>query len=269
MEFYPFNKALQLTSQQGFRTFLKTEDRRLYEPFQRKKKEEIKQKMLISSEELEIDEVNSELGMETNVLYFPLASEPVPALVRKLKVKNLNDQPLELELIDGLPRILPHGLNQDHVKFTARHIEAMMGIEWANDVPLFRLKQSPEDIAQIEKIPGGNFYLSLLGREKISSDNLIVDPDVIFGESGSYEHPWTFESNSLQSILGMEETQENKTPCAFTALPLELSPGEEIILYSMIGNVSEEEKLRLLLESVEQRISSHKNARKTGRSLTR
>lgn len=249
LEFYSFNKALQLVGQQGFRTFIKIKGK-LYEPFQRNDGK-IKQKMIVSSEELEINDVNAELGIETNVVYFPLVSQPVAALVRKLRIKNLRGHPIKLELIDGLPRILPYGLNQKHVKFIARHIEGMMSVTQINGAPIFRLKQTPEDVPQIGKILAGNFYLALLGGEnKILNDHFIVDPCVVFGESETYDYPWIFEKRSVQDLLAMKQIQENRTPCAFTAISLNLPAGGEVALYSVIGNAPDGKRLCDLLDSL-------------------
>ncbi len=259
LEFYSFNKALQLVGQQGFRTFIKIDGHTLYEPFQRNEGKRIKQKMIVSSEELEINELNPELGIETNVLYFPLVSQPVAALVRELRIKNLKAHPIKLELIDGLPRILPYGLNQSHVKFIARHIEAMMSVEQLNGIPLFRLKQTPGDISQVGKISGDNFYLTLLGKEsKILKGHSIVDPCIVFGESETYDHPWVFEKNSVQELLAMKQVRENRTPCAFTAISLNLPAGGEITLYSLVGNAPDEKKLRALLRSLGTRDFLHR-----------
>jgi hypothetical protein len=207
--------------------------------------------MIVSSEELEINDVNAELGIETNVIYFPLVSQPVAALVRELRIKNLREHPIKLELIDGLPRILPYGLNQKHLKFIARHIEAMMSVAQVNSVPLFRLKQTPEDIPQVGSVFGGNFYLAFLsGENKILKNHFIVDPCVVFGESETYDYPWIFEKRSVQELLAMKQTQENRTPCAFTAISLNLPAGGEVTLYSVIGNAPDEKRLCDLLNSL-------------------
>ena len=250
LEFYSFNKALQLVCQQGFRTFIKINGL-IYEPFQKNDGKKIKQKMIISSEELEINDLNHELGIETNVLYFPLVSEPVAALVRELRIKNLGTRPIKLELIDGLPRVLPYGVTQNHVKSIARHIEAMMGVEQLDGTPLFRLKQTPADISQVGAISGGNFYLTILGEKgKILKNHLIVDPAVVFGESETYDHPWIFEKNSIRDLLAAKQVRENRTPCAFTALSLNLPAGGEVTLYSLVGNAPDEKKLRAILRSI-------------------
>ena len=254
LEFYSFNKALQLIAQQGFRTFLKIDGHLLYEPFQKTRDKGIEQKMILSSEELEIKDVNRKLGIETSVLYFPLVNEPIPSLVRQLRLKNLRTAPTKLEILDGLPRILPHGVNQNLVKFTARHIEAMMGIDQLGGVPLFHLKQTPADVPQIGMISGANFYVSLLGEGgDILRDQLIVDPYVIFGEGEAYDYPWLFERTPLEKLLAMRQIRENKTPCAFSALPIRLPAAGEVVLYSLVGNTADEEKLQRLLRSLKKR----------------
>ncbi|MFQ5801611.1 MAG: hypothetical protein ACE5JQ_01780 [Candidatus Methylomirabilales bacterium] len=254
LEFYSFNKALQLIAQQGFRTFLKIDGHLLYEPFQKNREKSIRQKMILSSEELEINDVNPKLGIETSVLYFALVNEPTPSLVRELRVKNLKTRPVKLEILDGLPRILPHGLNQNLVKFTARHIEAMMGIKQLDGVPLFRLKQTPADVPKIGRISGGNFCMSFLGEGgDILQEHFIVDPYVIFGEGEAYDYPWLFERYPLEKLLSMRQLRENKTPCAFTASAVRLPTGGEVVLYSMVGNTASQGELRSLLGSVKKR----------------
>lgn len=248
LEFYSFNKALQLIGQQGFRTFLKVNGK-FYEPLRKVESSKIRQKMLVSSEELELNDFNSGLGIETNVVYYPLVNEPIAALVRELRVRNVGRRTVSLELVDGLPRVLPHGLNQSHVKFIARHIEGMMGVYSLDGIPLFRLKQTPADVPQIGEISGGNFYLSRPGGRKIRRGNFIVDPSVLFGESESYEHPWNFERSSVRQILSEKQTRENKTPCAFTALFLKVPAGGEVILYTLVGNTPDDKKLLSLSKS--------------------
>jgi hypothetical protein len=251
LEFYSFNKALQLIGQLGFRTFLKVRGT-LYEPFRKNKDGRIKQKMVVSSEELEINDFNPRLGLETRVLYFPLVNEPVAALVREVKVRNLEIRPVRLEIVDGLPRVLPYGVNQSHVKFIARHIEGMMGVDEVEGIPIFRLKQTPADIPEVGKISGGNFYFGSLDGRKIPGKHLIVDPSVIFGEDG-YEFPWAFEESSLRDLLVTEQIRENKTPCAFTTLIANLPARGEITLRSIVGNAPDEEKLRVFLGSLKRR----------------
>ncbi len=244
MEFFSFNKACQLVGNQGFRTFLKM-DNILYEPFRQSKDREISQKMIISAGELELNEINNALDIQVNVKYFPLVNLPVAGLVRTVSIRNLREESLKLELIDGLPLILPFGMNQHCVKFIARHIEAVMQADTIDGTPLFRLKQVPLDIPHVQKVEGGNFYFTFLsGQSSILKDNYIVDPGLVFGISGGFDYPWEFAKNSTENILASNQMYENKTPCAFTPLRLDIPGDNEIAFYSIIGNTSSEKRLR-------------------------
>lgn len=244
MEFFSFNKACQMVGNQGFRTFLKIDDT-LYEPFRPSKDREISQKMIISAGELELNETNNALGIQVNVEYFPLVNLPVAGLVRKVSIRNQRRESLKIELIDGLPLILPFGMNQHCVKSIARHIEAMMQVDSIDGTPLFRLKQVPLDIPQVQKIEGGNFYFTLSpDRNSILKDSYIVDPESIFGISGGFDQPWIFAENSTEKILASDQMHENKTPCAFTLLSLDIPEDNEITFYSIMGHAPSERRLR-------------------------
>src|SRR3989338_4460555 len=75
MEFLPANRAYQLVSSQGFRTFLKIQNNKrpvFYEPFSMHLQNgamDIEQKMFISSYELMIVDIAYDLGIETEVRY--------------------------------------------------------------------------------------------------------------------------------------------------------------------------------------------------------
>jgi len=251
VEFQSFNKALQSVDRLGFRTFLKTGDGFLYEPFQKSTDKKIRQIMIVSSAELEIDDLNPKLGLETNVLYFPLVNEHMAALVRCLKIKNLQTDLIMVEILDGLPIMLPYGLNQNLIKFIPWHIEGMMEVNHLAGVPVYRLKQTPEDVYEIGEICGGNFYLSFLeGSKKILYEHFIVDPYLVFGESEAYDYPWQFEDFPVEKLLSMEQVKENKTPCAFTALSVEIPASGEVVLFSVIGHTPNEDKLCALLDVI-------------------
>ncbi len=245
MEFFPFNKACQLVGNQGFRTFLKTADGCLYEPFRPSEDEKISQRMIISAEELELSEINSDLGIQITVDYFPLVNLPVAGLVRRVSIRNQRKKRLKIELIDGLPLILPFGMNQHCIKFIARHIEAMMQVDTVDGAPLFRLKQVPLDTPQVQKVAGCNFYFTFLSDQRnILKDSYAVDPESIFGVSGGFEYPWIFEKKDIEKILDSDQMYENKTPCAFTLLSLDIPGDDEIVFYSIMGNTSSEERLK-------------------------
>ena len=117
LEFFPANKAYQMVTSTGFRTFikiLKSDGRamsgksRAQDPFYEPFKEDIfhgyrilEQSMAVNSHELSIDETNKSLGLRTTVRYFTIPGEPLPVLARELLIENISSSSVEFELLDG------------------------------------------------------------------------------------------------------------------------------------------------------------------------
>ena len=78
--------------------------------------------------ELELIEVAPSLGLQTNVLYFTLTDEPFAGLVRQVTFTNLGDDPLTLELLDGMPALIPYGADNGALKHMSRTVEAWMEV---------------------------------------------------------------------------------------------------------------------------------------------
>jgi hypothetical protein len=47
-----------------------------------------------------------------------LPNLPVSGLVRRVCIKNIGDSVLKLEVLDGLPQIVPYGINNDFLVTT-------------------------------------------------------------------------------------------------------------------------------------------------------
>ncbi|MEA2081938.1 MAG: cellobiose phosphorylase, partial [Elusimicrobiota bacterium] len=246
MEFLSFNRALQMVGSQGFRTFIKTGNNEIYEPFRKTRNKKVFQKMMVSSHELEICDRNEKLGIETSVLYYPIVNENFPAFARIVKIKNIGRRRKSFELIDGLPRILPYGIDGNVLHTTQRHIEGMIGVFFREGVPLFRLKQSPGDVEKVESIDGGNFYISFSGKKDAAS-GYIVDPRVVFGESEIYDYPWNF-TKSLKKLLSEEQILQNKTSSAFKAAKFSLSEGKVFKLSALTGQVKSDNDMKGLVK---------------------
>lgn len=235
LEFLSFNKALQVVGQQGFRSFLRVDGSEVYEPFRKLDDATVGQSMTVTSHELEIRDHNPALDLEITVSYFPLANLPLAGLVRRVTIANTSATERELELIDGLPKILPYGVTFEHVKVIARHIEGMMGAFEVAGVPLYRLKQTPGDVEQVGQISGGNFYLSVDEQGEMLSEQTIVDPYVVFGEQEAHDFPWQFAQAPLEDLLRAEQVRENRTPSALAALRRTLPAGEALTVHSIVG----------------------------------
>lgn len=245
LEFQSFNKACLTVATEGFRTFLRL-DGALYEPFARTRDPAVRQILKMWPGELELLETHAGLGLEVWVRYGMLADRPVGAFVREIRVRDTSGRPRRLEWADGAARVLPAGVDQQHVKFVARHVEAMMGVARVDGVPLFRLKQSAADVERIEALEGGTFVLPLDGVRPLG-EAVVHDPDVLFGESLTLDTPWVFADEGAEGVRARPQHGDCKTPCAFTLRDETLPAHGEVGLVTLLGHAERDEEVRRLL----------------------
>ena len=232
LEFQSFNQACMRIDREGFRTFLRVGDKRVVEPFQRTDDPAVEQTLRIRPAEISLLETNRGLGLEIEVTYFGLPNVRVAGLVRVLRIRNLKKREVSLDWLDGLPRLLPYGLDQKRIKGIPRHIEAMMGAFERDGIAVYRLKQTADDSERVGSIEGGHFYLRV-GRD--SARGLIVDPEAVFGEPFDYQTPVRFASGGARGLGRATQMWENKTPAAMWTESVALGPGEEFSASSIFG----------------------------------
>ena len=244
MEFRSMNRALASIDREGFRTFLKINGA-YHEAFRPTKLEGVLQQMTISTGELELQELHEDSGLATSVLYYPLVESPVPALIRRVRFKNRGKQRLRLEIMDGLPRIVPFGANQYDIWARASRLEGAVEIPEVGGLPLFRLSQSHlgnEDNTHVRQVTGGNFLFSI-GDGSLLKKAIIVDPVLIFEDRYRFDEPIGFQSRAVMDLAAAEQMRVNRTPSAMTAVECELGPGESYDLTTCVGFVREDAQL--------------------------
>jgi len=115
LEFTPANKAYERASIDGFRTLLRVSRcnvrPRLVQPFFNPGSAAANRTMLIGMNELEISEVDVDTNVKTRILYYTVPEEDFPALVRHVTLTNLGDVDADVEVVDGLARLEPFGVN--------------------------------------------------------------------------------------------------------------------------------------------------------------
>jgi len=232
LEFFPADKAYQLTPSRGFRTFLKiAESGQTHEPFQRSAEPEVKQRLYISTEEVGVEEINPQLGLNIRADMFTLPEAPVAGLVRRVEITNTSAQPKKIDIVDGLPQVLPYGMNQWILKFMSRTSEAFMRVEGVRqNLPFYRLKVWPTDTPQVEPIVACNFFAGFLNGKRT---DVIVDAERVFGLAGDFSRPERFFEQDLDFA---DQVAGNQTPSAFQALTLELKPGQSQVFYGFYGH---------------------------------
>lgn len=244
LEFFPANKAYQMVSSVGFRTFVKWKPAgspaakyAFVEPFAEASLEGsgARQTMQVSSHELVIRERSSHPGLEVEVVYFTVPGEPLAALVREVTLTNHSSHALDIELLDGLPQVNPYGMNEFFMKQMSRTIEAWMTVEnLEKNAPFFKLKVDATDRPEVTMVEGGNFYAAFLAQgRKAEPLEVLVDPAAVFGPSLDFGVPQNFFRKA--DFKNIRQVCESRTPCALAHAKFRLPEGKSKTLCALAG----------------------------------
>ncbi len=267
MEFQPANKAYRLVSLQGFRSFVKvnkSEGSNYWEPFQScligtdfKKR----QTLSISAHDIILEEINYELGLSIKVNYFTLPQEPYSALVRRVTFENLGGDDCGIEVIDGIPLIVPYGVTDVLNKNISRTIEAWVNVCGIDkNTPYYRLKVEVCDRPEVTHIRQGNFFFSFhdKGNGSFNTDenadsslsllDVIVDSTCVFGGVCDFTAPYRFFSDEF--VLPDQQHTENRTPSAMGYGKYSLKAGERVEIVSLFGYAHSEEQVDRIVKQV-------------------
>lgn len=239
MEFYPAHQSYQYVKTIGFRTFLRVNGN-YAEPFS---DAEIPHSMKILMNGLEIEEENCETGILTKVTYHTLPSECIGGLIRKVTVTNFSKQPVNLEILDGMPAVVPYGIDMRSLKEMGQTIKAWMQVEDVeSEIPYYRVRVSTSDTASVNEMKGGNFSCAYTSEgERLSP---IVDTSVIFDYDDSLQIAKVFQQKGLDEIYEQKQVLSNQYPCSFYGVSKTLAPEKSFHIYQLIGQVVNKETLK-------------------------
>ncbi len=247
-EFLPANWAYQLAFRQGFQTFIKIRQDRAskhYEPFQMAAARDpgTVQTMTVRPHEVAVRETSRTAGLEVEVSYFTLPQEPLTALVRTVRVRNLTDKSMSIQLLDGLPMIVPHGLDNfmlKNLRYIAQSQAEVIGL--AERTPGFRTKATTGDTALVEEIRGVNFCFGYADGEPNPLLQPIVDPGAVYGAGTDLSYPEAFMDAETFRAPASQLT-ENQFASALLLADFELRAGQEKIFHSFFGYAHSPEEL--------------------------
>ncbi len=243
MQFYPAHTAYQNVKVTGFRTFIK-KDGVYAECFAN---ENVPHTMDIFKNSLELCEDNRALGLKSEVSYFTLPEERLGALVRTVTITNTSDKAAEVEVLDGMPAVIPVGVMLGYCHDIMQTAKAWMQAErTAEDVAYYRVRASIEDCASVQKVEGGNFSYAVMDDGTVL--RTVVDPEAVFDYDTSLVRPVNFEENGLDDVLNHAEVTQNIVPCSFYGCKKTLAPQESITIYEMIGQADNQEILSAFLK---------------------
>lgn len=259
LEFNSANKAYQLTPYIGFRTFIQGSrggsskhheeggTSFVIEPFSPSNTKgamnalyEPKRTMFVGTNEMEIDEIDTEHGVQTSVTYFVLPEENFAALVRKTTITNIGKDALTFSALDGLAQLEPTGgrLNWG-LKNIGRTLEGWMGVYHADDthtLPFYRMSTEPSDSASVVVEKAGHYCIAFVEGVKDSLLPIVYDTNKIFGFSTTLQEPTALTKTTIEDIVSKPQYGDAKTSSAFAALlNVKLEPGENITITSVYG----------------------------------
>lgn len=243
MEFVPAHQAYLHTGRMGYRTFLKVNGK-FYEAFADTDRE---QTMYIDQNVLTIEEKAWVQGITTRVTYYTLPEERLGALVRKVELQNMKEQPVEIEYLDGAPAIVPYGVNLDSMKNMTQTAKAWMQVEDVEQGrPYFRVRASMEDSTQVVAIEGGNFSIAI-GQDGRRLQP-VVDAEAVFDYDTAYERPRIFMEKGIEGVMSHRQLTMNRIPCCFYGEKISLAPKQTCVFYELTGQVANKALLDAFLE---------------------
>ena len=256
LEFQPANKAYRLATLQGFRSFIKVRQGRgtvYWEPFQshlpgttfRKK-----QVLSLSAHDLTLTETNLDLGLEISVNYFTMPEEGYAALVRRVTVTNLKKKPCDVELVDGLPVVIPYGLKDWASKNMSRTVEAWVQVaNVEKKAPYYHLKVEVSDTPQVTHIKEGNFFVSFQSDgKKIRLLDPVVEAAGVFGPANDFTAPAAFLQENFRKPT--RQQTGNRMPSALSHVKFSLEARGRREITSLFGYVQDVQRLEGIVRQV-------------------
>lgn len=243
MEFLPAHRAYASVEQTGFRTFVRR-DGHFSERFRAAQRCD----MSIGMNTLEIEENDPESGLHTEICYFVLPEERLGALVRRVKITNTGAGDCSLEVLDGMPELVPYGVGDGALKNVLQTVKASMQVEdTAARRPFYRVRVSQNDTAQVSEIAGGNFALGF--DENGALLPAVCDMAAVFSYDTALKKPLIFAEGGCAGVFAQEQNASNLLPGAFFALERTLAPGESLSFTEVIGQAGSKALLDAFLQT--------------------
>ncbi len=231
MEFNPANTAYENTAIKGFRTLIKCNGS-YFEPFF-SLDGTAERNLYIKKNSIRLEEINHQHGLKINVNYYVLPNESIGALVRKVQLENLGEYEKEIELIDGLPKIIPYGIQNGAYKEMSNLLKSWTEIKnLEHNAPYYTMRASSDDSAEVSDVEGGYFYVGIQEGKVLP---VIYDAESVFGYETSLVNPIVFLENPLSEIMKVEQCFYNKVPCGFSPMKFTLTTGSRYIFHSLTG----------------------------------
>lgn len=243
MEFFPAHTMYQNIERKGFRTFIKYKGR-IHEIFSSLSGDKYKRSLVIEKNRVRVVEENLTLGLRITVTYFTMPGESYAAMVRKVTVESLDGQNREIELLDGLPQLLPVGATNATYQEMSNLMKSWYEVyNTQNRIAYYKVRASTADTVEVREFEEGNFYLSF----STESNGLLpplYDIDLIFGYNTALSKPDGWDC-SIEELNQRKQIAQNKVSGGFSAIRT-VAGERPFVLWSVIGNISGVDRINAL-----------------------
>ena len=208
----PFDSATlayQNIPLKSFRTFLRIDGKEYLPFFSDKYQNRI---LKINRTNFSIIEENDIYRL--TITYSSVSHRDYPALVRMVKIENLDSKPHQIEICDGLPIFFPLGLSN----FCYKELVSLMGaycqVDLNNHAPFVKFKTSTGDNSVVSLAEEGNGFISI--DENGNRLSNIVELNQIYGGDPALLEARKWNNTSFEELLKEEQQTENQLPSAFS-----------------------------------------------------
>ena len=183
-----------------------------------------KREMYIGKSDMGIKEIDYTNNIETSVQYFSLAEEYFSSLVRLTSIKNTDKHEiLTISALDGLAKMEPDGGNLNNLlKNMGRTLEGWMSVIHADNVtmtmPFYKMSTEPADSASIRVEEGGHYCLSYIEDDPLHFLPIVYDTDIVFGQDTTLLKPRGLMASSVKDMIERRQYGEAKTSSCFAAI---------------------------------------------------
>lgn len=214
LDFTPANLSYKRAETEGFRTFVKANGK-VYPLFSSLFPNGKNRTLKVETHAITLEEYIEEIQLTVKIKYITLVHTAYPGLLRKVSFVNHALTPIEIEFVDGLGVIWPHGTGTYSMKNMSNLAVAWFDVfNLENKIPYYKNRSTTGDTAIVEEVQTGNFVSSVDYKGKQLS--IIVDNYQLFGESNSLLSITPFAKKSIRSILKQPQITTNQLTSAWT-----------------------------------------------------
>lgn len=188
---------------------------------------------------LKINKTNFSISEETSlyrltITYTSVSRRNYPALLRMVRIDNLDKQSHKYELCDGLPILFPLGLSNICYKELVSLMGAYCQVDLNNKAPFVKFKTSTGDNSVVSLAEEGNGFVSI-DQNGRRLDN-IVELNQIYGGDPALMEARGWNDVSFDELVKAEQQTENQLPSAFSLARFALKEKESYSFVTLYGS---------------------------------